>query len=478
MLPFTSKKTKTHQELPDIEDVLLYLGNPYVNIFDALKSSKNKKFLGSFEVAKFSIKRNPDTYKLFNYEIRDNDEIIRLALSKDGLVLKDMCIVEQDNPDYVKLAIGNKTTAYAYASNRLKLDDEIVDYFAEKAIERKRLLPSNPIDFLSIPKSIFNKKPEILEKILNNNISFFQYSPEKYQSDQKWIDKALEKDPYLVKYVSKSLQSNKEFMLKVLQRSNIDRYNIAHIFNDFPKKFKEDFDFVSEVLRKNPKYIQTIFENPSVTPLHKQSLDFVLDTYPISLVSISAHHKFFEKYSYFSYCEKAIEIDPSLWTSFYNVGSEFKSNEEKIKLLKQAFQKDPLAFTIEYNANVSSPSYQQLIIKSFSHAFKKESQDYLISCLNNVGKISSENNSTGSIDNDLELISELFISDVFKSLLEGLSNESLDSFNESFNPDNEYLKIYGRYLKDEMLKRNVSLVDYSIKDSNKHKNDRKLKLGG
>jgi hypothetical protein len=79
-----------------------------------------KRILDDVDIAMYMIKNNSHTLKYFSENIKDNENIIKMAVNIRGSWLKHASLRLRDLEDIVIIAIKNESTSIKHASNRLK----------------------------------------------------------------------------------------------------------------------------------------------------------------------------------------------------------------------------------------------------------------------------------------------------------------------------------------------------------------------
>jgi len=199
-------------------------------------------------------------------ELRSDNEIVKLAILSEPLAIQFASSDLRNNKELLKLAMDSDIAAIQWAGPILQNDKEIMSIAnLSKALDHKR--PSNFISKI-LPNYSCNetalllfarKKPQdllfclscsICESLVNDEnflIKFFENLPENDQtrdnllqqldvkifSNPKLFDVIrLDKFPNNFKYADKSLQNNRDFVLKSVKTNSEIIYLVSHAFQE------------------------------------------------------------------------------------------------------------------------------------------------------------------------------------------------------------------------------------------------------
>lgn len=213
------------------------------------------------------IKKSPEQICDVSPCMKGYDEIIKTALSLNGMLLKDlkmqshiyeycMIAVKQNGmsikycyeklKDYkilAKEAVKNNCNSYQFIAKELKNNEEIALIAIKKninlvdfiGIELKR-----DVDFISLIIEIegFNlshisitliENTDICRKAILNNVNNYAHACDSVREEEKIIDYVLERNIKMFKYVPLNIRNETEFILKWIKKSK--GYNIMRNVN-------------------------------------------------------------------------------------------------------------------------------------------------------------------------------------------------------------------------------------------------------
>jgi hypothetical protein len=248
---------KDYQELPNIDEVLNKLNNHSNNeMKDILK--KNKAYCKSIAVAQFVLKRTysdtVDFFRMFDGHVRDNPDVIKTALSRDGQCLYLLSRFYKDNVDYVQMAINQNYKAYAYASKKVQhLPEVIQNLFKQSEFinywTKDSEFESNVALFKSVPDSFYLSNPNVTKQFLQRFPFFFEHLPSSFKEDKDFVLNILSKNGILYKHVSGILKKDVDVITIALK----SRYKA---FYDLPKEMSVNFNIVKLFIEEGYKQNQ------------------------------------------------------------------------------------------------------------------------------------------------------------------------------------------------------------------------------
>ncbi len=217
-----------------------------------LITSLDKKYLYDENLVKVASETFPEIIKQkINPEFKKNKVIVKNCL-KDAENIQYVDEKFKNDKKFVKEYLIKKPKILKYLGNNIKKDKELFDFFINKKF--KSLTENTSDDGLEI--KYFDIKlrhnPKIIEFLIKKcgkahasypslnsvtkNICDYLNKTE----DKEMVSYALENSEYYYDGLNKKLQSNKEFILKMVKHNN------HYITKKIPEKFKTDTDILEE----------------------------------------------------------------------------------------------------------------------------------------------------------------------------------------------------------------------------------------
>lgn len=217
-----------------------------------LITSLDKKYLNDENLVKVASETFPEIIKQkINPEFKKNKVIVKNCL-KDAENIQYVDEKFKNDKKFVKEYLIKKPKILKYLGNNIKKDKELFDFFINKKFES--LTQNTSDDGLEI--KYFDIKlrhnPKIIEFLIKKcgkahasypsinsvtkNICDYLNKTE----DKEMISYALENSEYYYVGLNKKLQSNKEFILKMVKHNN------HFITKKIPEKFKTDTNILEE----------------------------------------------------------------------------------------------------------------------------------------------------------------------------------------------------------------------------------------
>lgn len=200
----------------DEERVKLLVKQRKLHITDLPEHLKN-----DISIAKVAVEYHYQILQYLNTELRDNKEIIKLALVFNS---------SRDDKSIDNIAANE----LQWASDRLKNDEEL----AQIALKRH----GRAFSYLS--KRLQNNK-EIALLSLNNGGSYYDL-PEQLKDDRELTKIAISYNGHSLSYASDRLKDDKELVLLAFN-------NEANIYNDLSDKLKNDIEVIEGALHSKYK---------------------------------------------------------------------------------------------------------------------------------------------------------------------------------------------------------------------------------
>ena len=242
-----------------------------------LITSLDKKYLYDENLVKVASETFPEIIKQkINPEFKKNKVIVKNCL-KDAENIQYVDEKFKNDKKFVKEYLIKKPKIFKYLGNNIKKDKELFDFFINKKF--KSLTENTSDDGLEI--KYFDIKlrhnPKIIEFLIKKcgkvhasypsinsvtkNICDYLNKTE----DKEMVSYALENSEYYYDGLNKKLQSNKEFILKMVKHNN------HYITKKIPEKFKTDTD----ILEKGFKNFSKPYKNFKTKKLEYRDINDV-----------------------------------------------------------------------------------------------------------------------------------------------------------------------------------------------------------
>lgn len=162
-------------------------------------------------IARSACLNNPQAFRYVGKSLWDNREFVSFAVSQNGLFLKKASPDLQNDPQIISLALQNDPLAAQFASSHVLSDASLAKLAVGRDIRAQEYFPDT-----------------ILDEIWK---------------DAEFVKVAINKDPMLLKYASKSLRSDENIVVMAVEKNGLS------------------LDFASRTLKQNPKIIQKALLN-------------------------------------------------------------------------------------------------------------------------------------------------------------------------------------------------------------------------
>ena len=213
--------------------VLLLFITPILstNLFANTKVSERDK-------VKEKLKHYPYLLAYADDKYKDDEELVLLAIKKNGRILKYASERLQNNEKLVNIAVGTNGAALAYASERLKDDDDIVSM----AIDSYGT-------YLQYASKRLQDDDDIVMDALRSNGANLQYASERLRDDKWYVNLAIKNNSSALEYASKRLQNDKALVLLSVRTYSS---NLAYASN----KLQDDKEIVLEAVKQDGKALR------------------------------------------------------------------------------------------------------------------------------------------------------------------------------------------------------------------------------
>ncbi len=204
-----------------------------------------------------TLRYHPLDLEKLPFEVQDDEELVRLAVSKNGLALEFASDRLRDDYETVMTAVSKNGLALGFASKRLQGNREIAleavtsnggaFSFVDEALRKDYELVSEACgscDVELIPEE-FLGDAEIAQCLIDNDYNAFAYLSDELRSDTYLIAQVIEQDCDMLMYVPDEVLSSKESM-KALVSANA--YAISYATDEI----KEDKE-IALLAMKSPK---------------------------------------------------------------------------------------------------------------------------------------------------------------------------------------------------------------------------------
>ena len=220
-----------------------------------------------------SLKRNPFILKDY-VEFQDDEEIVNVAVKKNGLALEFASSRLQNNYNMVMTAVSKNGLALQFASKELRSNFEIVNaavksnglalQYASNELKNNRdvvlnAIKSNGLSFRYASRDIINEKEVILEALNNINCylnwedDIMKFIPDKFYNDKDIMMLMLDINTCSVYYASDKLLHNKTYLKKAVKNADI-------ICDFIPKDILIDKKSVLPLLKVNGEVYRYLSE--------------------------------------------------------------------------------------------------------------------------------------------------------------------------------------------------------------------------
>ena len=221
------------------------------------------------EVMLIAVENNGFMLKYASDKLKDDKDIVLKAVNQNGLALIYASDRLKNDKEVVLKAIESNTYAIEYASDELKKDKDIIlkliekdgngfvypAYFTDelkddkefmlKAIERNALLLIDASNRLKDDK-------DVVLKAVNKNGSALIYDSDRLKNDKDVVLKAIESNVYAIEYASDELKKDKDIILKFIEKDANAYSYYMYIFNN---KLDDDREFISKAIEVNARVL-------------------------------------------------------------------------------------------------------------------------------------------------------------------------------------------------------------------------------
>lgn len=218
---------------------------------------------------------NPDLYLIIDNQHKTTELYEYLYKHHHNSILK--YVDDKKEFSFYEKIIRSYRQNYAYAPEHIKADPRIYNFVFQTNLPNHF---SPEILFKYFPEEL-KSNPDVINKLVNNNISIFPYLPEKYLNDKTLCLNIIGKNSLCINYVSENLRSYPDWVETLIQKyynnqnawQNRTEFKIKHILFALPlsfynlafcQKFAEHISSSFEDFpishRSNQLFIETAFE--------------------------------------------------------------------------------------------------------------------------------------------------------------------------------------------------------------------------
>lgn len=165
-------------------------------------------------------KSNPDKWDMLDYD----EAILRLEDIHKPLL---------ENRNFALLVVKKFSPVFKYISEKLRGDKEIA-----------RLALENAGNFKHLPDELKND-PELLKEATYKNEWLYRHLPPELRDDEKLAEFVFRKSALNYKYFSERLKNNKEYAKKAVMQLSL-------LARSLPDNLKADRDFIMDLLNEKP----------------------------------------------------------------------------------------------------------------------------------------------------------------------------------------------------------------------------------
>jgi uncharacterized protein (TIGR02145 family) len=335
---FKKSSQKQQQDIDFITEALKNNGMVMQYLQTDIKSNK--------EFASIAVQNNAEAYQFIDESLKNDFEIAKISVNENEWALDYLPLHFQINHEIALIAL--RKNRY----NWYRLDENLINdsiFLLEAVKINGSILKFVEIDLLNHHEIIFNaikqlskvylvfelydflnyKCPSIyedesfilnvlnIEKICDSDI-FFEYIPERFLNDREFIFKAISINGAIIKFASKDLLNDADFMKIVIEKNDscyFDAFDIANLAIDyaiifdvldysdgelydcFPDSLKYNQDVLWMILNQNTFYmepynIKKIYNNLDLALKNKIEIPSVFKTmHPFLLAALPEKSK-------------------------------------------------------------------------------------------------------------------------------------------------------------------------------------------
>lgn len=210
------------------------------DVFDACFNSLPK---GENDVRKFvnDVRNNPLILRDAPIEYRSNPEIVRIAVNRIGSLLQYASEELKNDKNIVLAAIRSDGNAFQYASDELKDDENFVFGLVK--------------DDVRVPFKYASHRLRTNEKFVLKCVKYSPFAINEFKNDREVVLKAIEIQPDVFEWLSKTLKSDKEVVLLALRqikefkhRNGFSVSRVRVLSNISPDLLRKDNKLVLRIL--------------------------------------------------------------------------------------------------------------------------------------------------------------------------------------------------------------------------------------
>lgn len=230
----------------------------YLNRGEKLKLKETFFYLNDNKKVVLSlIQENPNNFIYASDKLKNDPDVVWLAVKKNGLLLEHASLEMQNNQLIAKTAVSQNGLALQYVGDNIKNNNDIIDI----------ALQQNPqaLEFTSdeYQLSVYNKKKVRMIKNVQQDGMLLRFANEQMRNDPEIVSHAVMQNGLSLQYASYKLKNNKSIVLKaVSQYSGALQYAGPKLKNDFEIKKAAVFNDPRHLNNITPKF--HIYYRPSI----------------------------------------------------------------------------------------------------------------------------------------------------------------------------------------------------------------------
>jgi hypothetical protein len=184
----------------------------------------------------YTINTFAKNFKLISEELQYDEDILQIALKKNGEYLKYGSNKMKDDKNIVCNAISTYPEVIKCISDRLKNDYQFISHLIVKNIQVYPYLLEKHRDDDEIAMTVIMKKVELLRyssiRIRSNpsfirlatskSVDIFKYASNELKNDKQFIERLLliDDNRYIIPLISKNILNDEQFMLKMIEQNH------------------------------------------------------------------------------------------------------------------------------------------------------------------------------------------------------------------------------------------------------------------
>lgn len=193
------------------------------------------------EISKKAKKADKENYKQ-EFQNKLNLEVEEMKTKRFNIIKNNPSYIPEDKEDLME---------FIKKSNK-KFDKEAVKNIIKKYSDNEEIVEAciglfNDSLFKYVSKRLQDDRNFVI-KMVNKNVNILEYAPEKYLDDDEIMNKAIDISGYIIRVVSERLKNDKQFCLAAI-KSQVEAYGVI------PPKMKEDNDLLMEAMNERGEFL-------------------------------------------------------------------------------------------------------------------------------------------------------------------------------------------------------------------------------